>query len=401
MTKKQAYNRRDFLKNCGKSSLPFLLPTIGAAEIPLASLVEKNSAKPKWPVNFIYDGLGFSPQEYLEKLNEINQTKTIQPDFYGNGGETKLLEEEFAKITGKEKAIYLPTGTMANQLAIKLLNSQNTKVIVPENSHVFRDEADAAQSVHQKRLVPCGKDLPFFELVDLKNTIRYLENNEVFKSGLGTVVIEHPVRRADGTAIPIETIREIAAFCKQEGYKLHLDGARIHLASAYTQIAISEYASYFDTVYISLYKYLNAAGGAILCGEAQLIDQIAHQIKIYGGTVFQTWGNTAIALHYLKGIEERWKKVLLAAKHLVEELNKINGIKITFLKNGTNIYDLKLTKDINLKTLAGFLYEEHNIWLGRANETGIVKFRINESLQSRPTQEIIDAWRKGVEKARQ
>ena len=254
---KEENNRRDFLKKCGLSTVPILLPTIGLNAMSFSEVQNEVPIKPKTPVNFIYDGLNFTPQEYLEKLNEVNQVKPIEPDFYGNGGTTKALENKFAKITGKEKAIYLPTGTMANQLAIKLLNGNNTKVIVPENSHVFRDEADAAQSVHRKRLIPLGNtDKPYFELADLKEIIAYTNNNEVFKSGLGTVVIENPIRRADGAAVPIDTLKEIAGYCKENGYKMHLDGARIHLASAYTGVSILEYASYFDTIYISLYKYL-------------------------------------------------------------------------------------------------------------------------------------------------
>ena len=401
MKLKEENNRRDFLKKCGLSTVPILLPAIGLNAMSFPEVQNKAALKPKSPVNFIYDGLNFSPGEYLEKLSEINQVKPIEPDFYGNGGTTKALEDAFAKITGKEKAIYLPTGTMANQLAIKLLNGNNTKVIVPENSHVFRDEADAAQSVHRKRLIPLknmGK--PYFELADLEEIIAYTDKNEVFKSGLGTVVIENPIRRADGTAVPIETIKEISGYCKENGYKMHLDGARIHLASAYTGVSVIEYASYFDTVYISLYKYLNAAGGAILCGDAKLIDQVVHEIKIHGGTVYQNWNNTAVALHYLNSINDRWTMVLKAAAIIVSELNKIDGLSISGLKNGTNIYDLKLTKAIDSKELASVLYDDYNIRLRRADKQGLVKFSINESLLTRDTSEIVDAWKTAVNQIR-
>lgn len=393
-------NRRDFLKKCGLSTIPFLLPAVSLNAMPSVGVNNPISDKAKVPVNFIYDGLAFSPQEYLGKINEINKNKPIEPDFYGNGGATKLLEDDFAKLTGKEKAIYLPTGTMANQLAIKLLNENNTKVIVPENSHIFRDEADSAQAVHNKRLIPTGKDKVYFELTDLENTIEYLNKNEVFNSGLGTVVVENPIRRANGTVVPIETIKKISNYCKRNGYKMHLDGARIHLAAAYTNVELSEYASYFDTVYVSLYKYLNATGGAILCGDAKLIDQISHQIKILGGTIFQNWNNTSVALHYLNGIKERWQEVVQSATKLISELNKIDGINITTIKNGTNIYDLKLNTEISLKKLAVYLYEKHNIWLGRANEKEIVKFTVNESLLTRDIKKIVDAFQIGIKQAR-
>lgn len=396
---KDESNRRDFLQKCGLSNASLLLPITSLQSISPIEKSNEPTNEPKTSINFIYDGLALTPQDYLEKLAQIDKNKDIVPDFYGNGGTTKQLEEEFAKITGKEKAIYLPSGTIANQLAIKLLNENNTKVIVPENSHIFRDEADAAQSVHAKRLVPIGKGKSHFDLADLKDEIAYLSDKEVFKSGLGTVVIENPVRRADGTFVPIETIKDISKYCKENNYKMHLDGARIHLASAFSNISVSEYASYFDTVYISLYKYLNAAGGAILCGDAKIIDQISHQIKIHGGTVFQSWMNTSVALHYLDEITERWQEVIKTSSSIISELNKIDGVTISSLKNGTNIYDLKLDEKINPKKLASFLRDNYNLWLGRANEKGIVRFTVNESILARDYYDIVDALKEGIEHA--
>ena len=125
---------------------------------------------------------------------------------------------------------------------------------------------------------------------------------------------------------------------------------------------------------------MNAAGGAMLCGDANLIDQVSHQIKIHGGTMFQNWNNTSIALHYLNGINERWSEVVNSATELISQRNKMNGVNIKSLKNGTNIYDLKLENEISLTKLATYLYNEHNIRIGRANDNGVVKFKINESL---------------------
>ena len=177
---------------------------------------------------------------------------------------------------------------------------------------------------------------------------------------------------------------------------MHLDGARIHLASAFTNIPLDEYASCFDTVYVSLYKYLNATGGAMLCGDAEIIDQLSHQIKILGGTMFQSWNNTSIALHFLEGITERLNQVVVTAAELIDELNKINGISITSLENGTNIYHLQLDDSISSKNLAAQLFEQYNIRL-RSGENGVVRFAVNESLLTRDVKEIINAWKTVVE----
>ena len=384
-------NRRDFIKKFGLSTLPLVFPAWDTQASTTSSPLFQE-------LNFIYDGLDFSPKEYLEKLVEIDKASQIEPDFYGNEGAVKQLEIEFAKITGKEKAIYLPTGTMANQLAIKLLSSGNTKVFVPENSHVFRDEADASQSVHGKRLIPVGTGKSHFDASDLKQMLDYLDKGEVFKSGLGTVVIENPVRRADGAFVPIEIIKDISGYCRENGIKLHLDGARIHLASSFANVKVSEYASYFDTIYISLYKYLNAAGGAMLCGDAKLIEQVPHQIKIYGGTVYQNWMNAAMALHYLNGIDQRWGEVTEKSKKLILELNKVEGTSLTPIVNGTNIYSLKLDKSIKIGKFRTELHNTYGVSIGPPDSVKTIRFCVNETLLRRSVDDIVKAWQQTIEK---
>jgi threonine aldolase len=393
-------SRRDFFKTGGLSALPLLIPPLALGALPNGDRQKAGKVQSPPPLNFIFDGPFFSPREYLNKLNEMDSSSPIAPDFYSSGGCTSALEEEFARITGKEKAIYLPSGTMANQLAMKLLNGNNTKAIVPENSHIFRDEADAAQSIHRIRLVPLGKDKAWFDLQELEDSIRYMDQNEVFKSGLGTVVIENPVRRADGAIVPIEHMMEIRDYCKGKGIRLHLDGARLHIASAYSNVSVREYSSLFDTVYISLYKYLNAAGGGILCGEAELIDQVPHLIKVHGGNVLQSWPNTAMALHYLRGVEERWKEIFHAASYLIPKLNELEGVQITEIKNGSNVYDFRLAEDLNLEEFTNYLQQEHDISFRPPNEQGIIKLKVYETLLIREADEVLRAWKAGLDRAR-
>jgi len=390
-------SRREFLKKLGFLALPLFLPT---SRLEAASLLSPyNPGKSDlFPVSFLYDGLVLSTGDYIAKLNEINESKPIEEGFYLNGGITNQLEYEFAKITGKEKAVFVPTGTLANQLAIKILSGENTKVIVPENSHIFRDEADAAQSVNNKRLIPVGRGKDYYDLQELKAEINYLDKNEAFKSGLYTVAIENPVRRADERVVPIETIKNISEYSRENGYKLHLDGARLHMAAAFTGVSVVEYASYFDTVYISLYKYLNGCFGAMLCGDSEVIDKVPHLIKIYGGTILQAWPSTAVAYYYLNGIDERLQQTIKTSEKLIAELNKIEGVNISSLSGGTNIFYMKLDEKINYDEFRKFLSVEYNILLRPMSDDKIVKFVINESVLTRKTQAIVEAFSTGVKK---
>lgn len=387
-------NRRNFLKLSGLSVLPAVLPATSLFA------AEKNDDFPPVDepiVRFGGDGEMFEPAAYLEILKQVNATAAIGRDSYGNGGAVAALEKKFEEITGKEKAVFMPTGTMANQLAIAVLSGENTKVFVQDLSHVYRDEADAAQSVFQKRLMPLAMGETCFTADELKRAVESLGELEVFKSGIGAISIENPVRRSNGRMVAIEEIRKISEYCRSNNFKLHLDGARIYMASAWSGVSVKEYASYFDTVYISLYKYLGAASGAILCGDKKIMEKMPHLIKIHGGTMYGNWANAAMALHRLEGLETRLKDVVSRSAELFALLNKIPGITITALNAGTNIYQLQLGKEVDAKKMNASLRNTYNIRIPLPPDSNSKSFiTVNETLLYRDNNYIVEAFKKAM-----
>lgn len=381
-------NRRNFLKASGVAILPAFVPAIATAS---NNKTESPADEPI--IKFFYDGEDFTPSMYIHELQKINSKETIKRDFYGQGGAVTALEKKFTEITGKEKAIYMPTGTMANQFAIAVLSENNTKVFVQDESHVYRDEADAAQSVFQKRLMPLAKGKTYFTAADLEKAVDGLKGEEVFSSGIGAVSIENPVRRMNGCMVPLEEIKKISAYCRSKQIKLHLDGARIFIASAWSGVSIKEYASYFDTVYISLYKYLGAAGGAILCGDKTVIDQMPHLIKIHGGNMFGNWTSAAMALHRLEGIETRLKESIKQATTLFADLNKTKLINISTLDGGTNIYPVEFNKEVDGKKVQELLDKQYKIRIAPPNEKNQTQFTVNETILYRDAAYITDAFK--------
>lgn len=381
--------RRNFLKLSGLSLVPALLPSLTAGA---HNLIAKADTAAMPLISFTDDGIHYPPADYIAKLQEITQKDPIKADVYGQGGSLAMLTKRFAEITGKEAATYMPTGTMANQLAISVLSGENTKIFVQDTSHIYRDEADAAQSVFRKRLMPLAKGEPFFTLDDLKAGIAFTNDEEVFKSGIGAVAIENPVRRCDGRQVPIEEIKSISKYCRENGIKLHLDGARLYLAAAASGVPIAEYAANFDTVYISLYKYLGADGGAILCGEKAVIDKMEHLIKVHGGTVFSSWSKAAMALYHLDGLEDRLRKTFSQATDLFARLNNVPGISITALKGGSNIFDFKLPAGTDPKKFRKALIEKYKVMVRNADNEGIIKLQINETLLRTDNQTLVKAF---------
>ncbi len=387
-------NRRNFLKASGIVVMPVVAPAIPA----LASGYRSPQPGPV-PViiKFFGDGEMFEPGDYIDHLQQLNAASPIGKDRYGTGGAVETLEKKFAEITGKEKAIYMPSGTMANQFAIHVLSGEHTKVVVQETSHVYRDEADAAQSVFQKRLIPLAKDKAGFTAEELKQTVEALQQEEAFASRIGVVSIENPVRRADGRAVPFDEIKKISEYCRNNQIKLHLDGARIYMAAAWYGISVKEYAAYFDTVYISLYKYLGASAGAILCGESNVIGKMPHLVKIHGGNMFSSWTNAAMALHRLEGMEKRLQDARNRGEEIFATLNKLKGIRVSPLQNGTNIYEVQLGKEVDGKKMQQTLNKEFSIRMAPPDEQNKTKITVNETLLYRDAGYVINAFTRALQ----
>lgn len=387
-------NRKSFLKRSGLALTPALLTT-------LPVWAKEKDHQPYFAeepyVKFYADGDFFDGPAYWQQLEEANKKQLVKIDRYGNGGAVEELEKRFATITGKEKAIYMPSGTMANQLAIAVLSGENTKVFVQDTSHVYRDEADAAQSVFNKRLMPLAKDKTCFTADELKNAVENLDHEEVFKSGIGCVSIENPVRRSDGRMVSPEEIKKISEYCRSNNIKLHLDGARIYMATAWGGMSVKEYASYFDTIYISLYKYLGASGGAMLCGSKDVIDKMPHLVKIHGGNMFGNWLNTAMALHRLDGLEERLQQAIKRSKEIFASLETL-GIKVLALEHGTNIYKATFPSNTDGQKLQKELRDRFII-IPRPGADHEGQLTVNETLLYREPKVIIDAFADALKKS--
>ena len=340
------------------------------------------------PEHFVYlagDGVRLTPLAYAQLLSTLTSGDT-KADGYLKGGAIEELEGRFANLLHKERALFFPTGTLANHVAVRLLAGERRHVLVQEESHLYRDEGDCAQALSGLNLVPLAPGRATIKTSEIVDAIEKA-GAPPYPVPVGAIAIESPVRRTRGEAFDFEEMKKISAFARERKIGMHLDGARMYLASAYTGIAPVTYAELFDTVYVSLYKYFNAPFGAILAGPASLIEAAAILRHQFGGGLLHAWQSAAVALHYLEGFEERYQKAVRSGEELFRRLEEKN-VRVHRIEAGTNVVQLDFPSTPPAyfqKRLA-----DRGIFIGQSPAHGPLDIQINETILRRPPQEIAD-----------
>ena len=206
-----------------------------------------------------------------------------------------------AALLGKERAVFLPTGTLANNLAIRTLAGGAGRAVVQDDSHIHLDSGDCVQPLSGVTLMPLGEGRATFTAEEPE---RLLDRTTPGGSPCRSARLDRVAGAPDARQIfdPAE-LGKVIAVARKGGVRLHLDGARLFLEAAYARKDVAEYAEPFDTVYVSLYKYFNASFGAILAGPRELLDGLFHARRMFGGGLSQAWTSAAVALHYLDGFD--------------------------------------------------------------------------------------------------
>ena len=287
------------------------------------------------------DGIPLSPAEYAGLLKTIADKEPFEADDYSRGGVVEKLEARMASLLGKEAAVWLPTGTLANHLAVRLLAGDRRRVIVQAESHLYNDSGDCAQTLSGLHLIPLAMGKAAFSLGDVERASSDAQLGRV-ATPVGAIQIETPVRRKQGETFDFREMQRISAWAKERRIGLHLDGARLLIESAYTGRAVKEYTSLFDTAYVSLYKYLNAGAGAILAGPKALLSDLYQTRRMFGGGLPHVWPYAAVALHYLADFETTFRKARQTAEAVIATLATDSNFTVERIPNGTNIFRMRV-----------------------------------------------------------
>lgn len=341
-------------------------------------------------VNFIYDGSYLSPLEYSHLLTQLAEDGKIAPDNYSNGGIVAELEHKFAALLGKESAVFMPTGTLANQIALRQLAGSHTKVIVQAESHIYNDSGDCAQTLSGLNLIPLAPGQAGFSLEAVQEVIAKAESGRV-ATQVGVIAIESPVRRQDDAMFGYGEMQRVCAFARDAGIGLHLDGARIFVESVHTGIPPAQYAALFDTVYVSLYKCFNAAAGAILAGSRQFTQNLYHVRRMFGAGLAWVWPYAAVALQFVDGFVEEYTAALQKADALCALLERHHSFRVEKIPGGTHIIKLHVS-GTELDRFQTTL-QQRNIHLPHAQRSwGGFALKLNPSLNRMSVQDLADTF---------
>ncbi len=340
-------------------------------------------------VSFRFDGPEKTAGEVAREALEAAEAVQAEMDEYSRGGTVERLETAFAKALGKERALFMPTGTLANHLAVRALARGRSRVLLQERGHLYNDSGDCLQRLSGFNAVPLGRGKATFGLEEVKAAFQSSASARV-KADIGAVVIETPVRRLHNERFDYEQMKAICAYAREQDAGLHVDGARLFIESAYTGIPVQTYASLFDTVYISLYKYFGAPSGAILAGPAEIIDGMYHARRMFGGGLNQVWMFAAMALRSLEGFSERFARAVGAGEAVKTLLGKVPGLRVSGIAGGTNVFRLETGPSIDPERF------RERLWGAEiripAVESGCFYPKVNESILGMPPAEIVDRF---------
>ena len=356
---------------------------------PAFALAQTQPAPPPFPpvdaksVWLVGDSLPPDAVRTATRLAELVQ-KGKPRDGYLSGGAVTELEQRFATLLGKEDCAFLPTGTLANHVAVRILAGDATRVIVQHESHLYRDESDATQLLSGLNLVNLAPGRAAPTLDEIKAAVDEAENGP-YPLKIGAISLESPVRRAHGELLAVSDLTAISAYAKSKSIRMHLDGARLLLAPPSYDVAGA--AALFDTVYVSLYKYLDAPFGAVLAGSKADIAKARALRHQFGGTIYQGWESAVLALAALDDFQARQKAAYATADQVFAALDRAGAAKLKPAPNASNIRQLVVKPKV-----AEGLFDRMRVAgvrLPKPDKDGVVDFWINDTINRRPADEYL------------
>ncbi|MBM4330156.1 MAG: low-specificity L-threonine aldolase [Deltaproteobacteria bacterium] len=258
----------------------------------------------------------------------------VGDDVFGEDPTVNALQEKAARLLGKEAALFVASGTMANQLSIKAHTQPGDEVIIEAGAHAMNFEGGAGAVVSGVQFFGIPGNRGIFDAAQVEAAIRI---DDVHFPVSRLIVIENTHNRGGGAVFPLSKIHPIRELATQRGLRMHMDGARLWNACVAAGISPAEYALPFDSISVCLSKALGCPVGSLVVGSKDFIKRVHRFRKMVGGGMRQAGFLAAAGIyaldHHIDRLEEDHRK----AKKMAEGLANIKNVSISPAEAETNI----------------------------------------------------------------
>jgi threonine aldolase len=264
----------------------------------------------------------------------------VGDDVFGDDPTVIRLEERVANLLGKEAAIYVPSGTMSNQIALHVQMSPGDELLCDLNCHVYQYEAGGPAILSGVTCRTLEGDFGLLDLSQLEDQIRNPDDPHLVRTRM--VALENTHNRGGGRIYPVEKIEAISQWARRHGLAMHLDGARLWNAIVATGIPAREWAKHFDTVSVCFSKGLGAPVGSALVGPKAVIAKARRTRKLFGGGMRQAGILAAACIYAMDHHVERLADDHRNAQIIAEAVADTPGLRLEPAEVDTNLIWIRI-----------------------------------------------------------
>lgn len=285
-------------------------------------------------------------------MREAMMTAEVGDDVLGDDPTVQILEARIAELTGKAGALFVPSGTMGNQIAIMCHAAPGDEVVLERDAHIFLHEQGgiAANAGCLARVIASETGA-----IPIDEVLASIRSENIHHARVRLVCVENTHNGHGGTILPLDYLRDLSKSVHDRGVAMHLDGARLWHAWIATGTSIAEWAAHVDSVQMCFSKGLGAPIGSILAGEADLIAAARRHRKRLGGGMRQVGILAAACLHALDHHVDRLADDHRRARELAAGLEGLPGVSVN--EPQTNIVMLDVGEGLTAESLLAALAE--------------------------------------------
>lgn len=284
-----------------------------------------------------------------EALKDIDGQQ--ESDFYGTGKCIEDFQAKMAKYLGKETSVFFPSGTMAQQIALRIWSDKKglKKVAYHPLCHLEIHEEDGLKELHHLEPVLLADKSRVIQMEDVMN----------MKEDVSCLLLELPQREIGGQLPDYKTLEDISAYCRKKGIMLHLDGARLFEILPYYQKSAAEICELFDSVYVSFYKGIGGVAGAILAGDQDFITESKVWKRRHGGDLISLYPYILSADYYFNQRLHKMEQYYEDAKELAKFFNQSCGVSTNPQEPVSNMFHVNF--DVPKEKLEPVLIEIYEV----------------------------------------